>query len=135
MPRYVIDRTIEALNQHEKSLKGSKVLVLGVAYKKDIDDERESPGYTIMKLLLEKGAIVSYNDPWIPVLKRTRKYNFQKKSIPITPEILKRIDAAIIVTDHSAYDYAEIVRHSSLIIDTRNATSKIDGTEGKIFYA
>ena len=135
MPYYVIERTIEALNQHEKSLKGSKVLVLGVAYKKDIDDERESPGYTIMKLLLEKGAIVSYNDPWIPVLKRTRKYNFQKKSTPITPEMLQGMDAVLIITDHSAYDYAEIVRYSNLIIDTRNATSKIDGADGKIFFA
>ena len=135
MPYYVVDRTIEALNQHEKSLKGSKVLVLGVAYKKDIDDERESPGYIIMKLLSEKGAIVSYNDPWIPVLKQTRKYNFQKKSTPITPEMLQGMDAVIIVTDHSAYDYAEIVRHSNLIIDTRNATSKIDGTDGKVFFA
>ncbi len=135
MPYYVIDRTIEALNQQEKSLKGSKVLVLGVAYKKDIDDERESPGYIIMKLLSEKGAIVSYNDPWIPVLKKTRKYNFQKKSIPITQEVLQGMDAVIIITDHSAYDYAEIVRHSNLIIDTRNATSAIDGGDGKIFFA
>ncbi len=135
MPYYVIDRTIEALNQHEKSLKGSKVLVLGVAYKKDIDDERESPGYTIMKLLSERGAIVSYNDPWIPVLKRTRKYNFRKSSEPITPEMLQGKDAVIIVTDHTAYDYAEIVRHSNLIVDTRNATSKIDGVDGKVFFA
>ncbi len=135
MPYYVIDRTIEALNQYEKSLKGSKILVLGVAYKKDIDDERESPGYTIMKMLLEKGAIVSYNDPWIPELKQTRKYNFEKKSVPITPELLQGMDAVVIVTDHSAYDYAEIVRHSNLIIDTRNATDKVDGTDGKVFFA
>jgi len=135
MPYYVIERVIEALNQHEKSLKGSKILVLGVAYKKDIDDERESPGYSIMKLLLEKGAIVDYNDPWIPVLKQTRKYNFQKKSIPITPDLLKEMDAAIIITDHSAYDYAEIVKHSNLVIDTRNATSKIERVDGKIFSA
>ena len=135
MPYYVIDRTIEALNQHEKSLKGSKILVLGVAYKKDIDDERESPGYTIMKMLLEKGAIVSYNDPWIPELKQTRKYNFLIKSIPITPEVLQGMDAVVIVTDHSAYDYAEIVRYSNLIIDTRNATGKVGGTDGKVFYA
>ncbi len=135
MPYYVIDRTIEALNQHEKSLKGSKILVLGVAYKKDIDDERESPGYTIMKMLSEKGAFVSYNDPWIPVLKQTRKYNFHKKSIPITPEVLQEMDAVVIVTDHSAYDFAEIVRQSNLIIDTRNATSKIDDAGGKIFFA
>ncbi len=135
MPYYVIDRTIEALNQHEKSLKGSKVLVLGVAYKKDIDDDRESPGYTIMEMLLEKGAIVSYNDPWIPVLKQTRKYHFQKKSIPITPEMLQEMDAVVIIVDHSAYDFADIVKHSNLIIDTRNATSKIDGADGKIFFA
>jgi len=135
MPYYVIERTIEALNQHEKSLKGSKVLVLGVAYKKDIDDERESPGYIIMKLLSEKGAIVSYNDPWIPELKKTRKYNFQKKSMPLTPEVLQGMDAVIIITDHSAYDYTEIVRHSNLIIDTRNATSSVDGTDGKVFFA
>jgi UDP-N-acetyl-D-glucosamine dehydrogenase len=135
MPYYVIERTIEALNQHEKSLKGSKVLVLGVAYKKDIDDERESPGYIIMKLLSEKGAIVSYNDPWIPVLKKTRKYNFQKKSIPITQEVLQGMDAVIIITDHSAYDYAEIVKHSNLIIDTRNATSRIDGADVKVYSA
>jgi len=135
MPYYVIERTIEALNQHEKSLKGSKLLVLGIAYKKDIDDERESPGYIIMKLLSEKGAIVSYNDPWIPILKKTRKYNFQKKSTPITQEVLQGMDAVIIITDHSAYDYAEIVRHSNLIIDTRNATSSIDVADGKIFFA
>ena len=135
MPYYVIDRTIEALNQHEKSLKGSKILVLGVAYKKDIDDERESPGYTIMNLLLEKGSIVSYNDPWIPVLKQTRKYNFRRKSTPIIQEVLQEMDAVIIVTDHSEYDIAEIVRHSNLIIDTRNATSAIDGADGKIFSA
>ncbi|GAX59256.1 UDP-N-acetyl-D-mannosaminuronate dehydrogenase [Candidatus Scalindua japonica] len=135
MPYYVIDRTMEALNQHEKSLKGSKVLVLGVAYKKDIDDERESPGYTIMKMLSEKGAIVSYNDPWIPVLKPTRKYNFQKKSTPLTPDVLREMDAVIVVTDHSAYDYADIVKHSNVIVDTRNATDKIDGADGKVFFA
>ena len=88
-----------------------------------------------MKMLSEKGAFVSYNDPWIPVLKQTRKYNFQKKSIPITPDLLKEMDAAIIITDHSAYDYVEIVKHSNLVIDTRNATSKIERVDGKIFSA
>ena len=73
MPYYVIERTIDALNQNEKSLKGSRILMLGVAYKKDIDDDRESPAYTIMKLLLEKGAIVNYNDSWISVFRKTRK--------------------------------------------------------------
>ncbi len=135
MPYYVIERTIDALNQNEKSLKGSRILMLGVAYKKDIDDDRESPGYTIMKLLLEKGALVSYNDPWVPMLKSSRKYNFQIKSTPITPEVLREMDAVIIIADHSAYDFTEIVKHSNLIIDTRNATSGIDGAGKKIFYA
>ena len=135
MPYYVIEKTIDALNQKEKSLKGSSILVLGVAYKKDIDDDRESPGYTIMKMLLEKGALVSYNDPWVPMLKKSRKYNFQMKSTPITPEMLREMDAVVILADHSAYDYAEIVKHSNMIIDTRNATSKIDGADEKIFFA
>lgn len=135
MPYYVIEKTIDALNQKEKSLKGSRILVLGVAYKKDIDDDRESPSYTIMKMLLEKGALVSYNDPWVPMLKKSRKYNFQMKSTPITPEVLREMDAVVIIADHSAYDYAEIVKQSNLIIDTRNATSGIEGANEKIFYA
>jgi UDP-N-acetyl-D-glucosamine dehydrogenase len=135
MPYYVIEKTIDALNQKEKSLKGSRILVLGVAYKKDIDDDRESPGYTIMKMLLEKGALVSYNDPWVPMLKKSRKYNFQMKSTPITPEVLREMDAALILADHSAYDFAEIVKDSNLIIDTRNATNGIEGASDKIFYA
>ncbi len=135
MPYYVLERTIDALNQNEKSLKGSRILMLGVAYKKDIDDDRESPAYTIMKLLLEKGALVSYNDPWVPILKPSRKYSFQMKSTPITPEVLREMDAVIIVADHSAYDFTEIVKYSNLIIDTRNATSGIDGAGKKILYA
>ena len=123
------------MNQKEKSLKGSRILILGVAYKKDIDDDRESPGYTIMKMLLEKGALVSYNDPWVPMLKKSRKYNFQMKSTPITPDLLCEMDAVVIIADHSAYDYAEIVKHSNLIIDTRNATSGIEGADDKIFLA
>ncbi len=135
MPYYVLEKTIDALNQNEKSLKGSRILMLGVAYKKDIDDDRESPCYTIMKLLSEKGALISYNDPWVPTLKPSRKYNFQMKSTPITPEALREVDAVIIVADHSAYDFAEIVKHSNLIIDTRNATSGIEGAGKKIFCA
>jgi UDP-N-acetyl-D-glucosamine dehydrogenase len=135
MPYYVIDRTIDALNKREKSLKGSKVLVLGIAYKKDIDDDRESPGYAIMKMLMEKGAIVKYNDPWIPKLRPTRKYNFTLESTPITPELLGEMDAVIVSTDHSAYDFRIIVKQSNLIIDTRNATQGIDNKNGKIVVA
>jgi UDP-N-acetyl-D-glucosamine dehydrogenase len=135
MPYYVIEKTIEALNKHRKSLNGSRILVLGVAYKKDVDDDRESPGYAIMKMLLGKGAAVLYNDPWIPKLHTTRKYNFQMESMTITPELLADMDAVIIVTDHSAYNWAEIVEHSNLVIDTRNATKGIKENREKIIMA
>jgi UDP-N-acetyl-D-glucosamine dehydrogenase len=135
MPYYVIERTADALNRRKKSVNGSEIFVLGVAYKKDIDDERESPGYAIMKLLMEKGAKVSYNDPWIPHLNPTRKYNFKMSSTKIEPQVLAAMDAVIIVTDHSAYDFTEIVKHASLVIDTRNATRGIDAGREKIFMA
>jgi UDP-N-acetyl-D-glucosamine dehydrogenase len=135
MPRYVIEKTAEALNNNKKSLNGSRILILGIAYKKDVDDDRESPGYAVMKMLLEKGAIVSYNDPWIPKLHTTRKYNFRMESTPVTREILAQTDAVIIVTDHSDYDFAEIVTHSNLIIDTRNATKGIPGAGDKVVMA
>ncbi|HUV78634.1 MAG TPA: nucleotide sugar dehydrogenase [Desulfobacterales bacterium] len=135
MPYYVIEKTVEALNNKRKSINGSNILILGIAYKKDIDDDRESPGYAIMKILLEKGAILKYNDPWIPKLHTTRKYNFQMESTPITPDLLAKMDAVIIVTDHSDYDYAEIVKHSNLVIDTRNATKGIKGAREKIVMA
>jgi len=135
MPYYVIEKTVEALNKKRKSINGSNILILGIAYKKDIDDDRESPGYAIMKILLEKGAVVHYNDPWIPKLHTTRKYNFQMESTPITPDLLAKMDAVVIVTDHSDYDYAEIVKHSNLVIDTRNATKGIKGATEKIVMA
>lgn len=135
MPYYVIEKTVEALNRNKKSLNGSRILVIGIAYKKDVDDDRESPGYAIMKMLLEKGAVVIYNDPWIPKLQATRKYDFKMESTPISPEVLVEMDAVIIITDHSAYDFAEIVKHSNLVIDTRNATKGIKGAKEKIVMA
>ena len=135
MPAYVVEKTAEALNREKKSVKGSRILVLGVAYKKDVDDERESPSYVIMKMLLERGAEVSYNDPWIPRLRPTRKHDFRMKSTPLTPETLAKADAVIIVTDHSAYDFADIVSHARLVIDTRNATRGITGAGKKIIMA
>ncbi len=135
MPYYVIEKTVEALNKNKKSLNGSRILVIGIAYKKDVDDDRESPGYAIMKMLLEKGAVVIYNDPWIPKLQATRKYDFKMESTPISPEVLAEVDAVIIITDHSAYDFAEIVKHSNLVIDTRNATKGIKGAKEKIVMA
>jgi len=135
MPYYVIEKTIEALNKYKKSLNGSRIMILGMAYKKDIDDDRESPGYAIMKLLSEKDAIVTYNDPWIPELEPTRKYNFQMTSTAITPEILAEMDAVIIVTDHSDYDFEEIVKFSRIVIDTRNATKDVKDKQDKIIMA
>ena len=135
MPYYVIERTVDALNTHRKSLNGSRILVLGIAYKKDIDDERESPGYAIMKLLMQKGAVVSYNDPWVPKLRPTRKHDFQMESVPLTPETLAASDAVIIVTDHSAYDVNAIVEYAPLVIDTRNATKEVRKNRHKIIMA
>jgi len=135
MPYYVIEKTVDALNRDKKSMKGSRILVLGVAYKRDVDDDRESPGYAIMKMLLEKGAEVIYNDPWIPRLRPTRKYDFQMDSTPLTPDMLAGTDAVIIVTDHSDYDFTDIVRHSRLVIDTRNATKGIEDAGEKIVMA
>jgi UDP-N-acetyl-D-glucosamine dehydrogenase len=120
MPYFVVDQTIAALNEHEKSLKGSRVLVLGVAYKKDVDDLRESPSLAIIELLRERGAVVFYNDPFFPRVGRGRHYNLNMENTPLKD--LGQYDAVIIVTDHSEYDYARIVKESRLVVDTRNAT-------------
>jgi UDP-N-acetyl-D-glucosamine dehydrogenase len=135
MPYYVLDRLMHALNERSKCLKGAKVLVLGMAYKKDIDDDRESPSYVVTELLLKNGAEVYYNDPYIPRLKPIRKYNFAMESLPLTEELLQGMDAAMILTDHSSYDYQWIVDNSALVIDTRNATKKTEGGSDKIVKA
>lgn len=135
MPYYVVEKTADALNQHRKSINGSRILILGIAYKKDIDDDRESPGYAIMDMLMQKGAAVCYNDPWIPVLKPTRKYDFKLKSETLSPEFLAKLDAVIIVTDHSDYDIAQIVKHAKIVVDTRNATAGITAGKEKIVMA
>jgi UDP-N-acetyl-D-glucosamine dehydrogenase len=124
MPYFVLEQTMTALNEHEKSLKGSKVLVLGVAYKKDIDDLRESPALTIIELLRKRGAVVSYNDPYFARVGRGRHYDLNMENTPL--ENLGQYDAVLIVTDHSDYDYARIVAESKLVIDTRNATKGIE---------
>ena len=135
MPYYVIEKTVEALNKNRKSINGSNILILGIAYKKDIEDDRESPGYAIMKILFEKWAILNYKDPLIPKLHKTRKYNFQMESTPLTPEMLSQMDAVSIVTDHSDYVFAEIVKHSNLVVDTRIATKGVNGATEKIVMA
>jgi UDP-N-acetyl-D-glucosamine dehydrogenase len=123
MPYHVLDSVGRALNQQKKALNGSKVLVLGVAYKKDIDDLRESPSLTIIELLQKEGAQVSYNDPFFPEVGRGRKYDLGMKCTPL--DNLGSFDCVLIVTDHSDYDYKRIVAESKLVVDTRNATRGI----------
>jgi UDP-N-acetyl-D-glucosamine dehydrogenase len=133
MPEYVVMKTISALNKNKKSLKGSKILVLGVAYKKDIDDSRESPGIKIIELLQEGGAEVSYYDPYISEIYNLRQTDLVMSSVKLTEELLKEQDAVIIVTAHSNIDYKNIVDNSSVVIDTRNALSGIKSH--KVFRA
>src|SRR5262244_1030586 len=123
MPYHVLESVARALNQQKKALNGSKVLLLGVAYKKDIDDLRESPALTIIELLQKDGAQVFYNDPYFPEVGRGRKYDLQMKCTPL--ENLAQYDCVLIVTDHSDYDYERIVRESKLVVDTRKATRGI----------
>ena len=121
MPAYVLARVTEALNARGKALKGSKVLLLGVAYKKDTDDPRESPALEILELLLVRGVEAQYSDPHLPVLPRVRRHHLDLRSIPIEAETIKRYDAVLLVTDHSGFDYATVFTHAQLIVDTRNA--------------
>jgi UDP-N-acetyl-D-glucosamine dehydrogenase len=123
MPYFVIDQLANGLNDHSKSIKGSKVMVLGLAYKRDIDDLRESPSLTIIELLREKGAQVCYNDPFFPKVGHGRHYDLNMTNTPL--DHLDQYDAVMIVTDHTSYDYRAIVEQSKLIIDTRNATKGI----------
>ena len=123
MPYHVIASVAGALNQRKKAINGSKILVLGLAYKKDIDDLRESPSLTIIELLQKEGAQVSYNDPYFPTVGRGRKYNLDLKCTPL--DNLAQYDCVLIVTDHSDYDYSRIVREAQLVVDTRNATRGI----------
>lgn len=133
MPEHVVASIAEALDRNRKCLNGARLLVLGVSYKKDIDDLRESPSLRIMKLLIGRGARVEYHDPYFPRLHKMRHYDFQDmKSIDLTAEALADFDAAIIATDHSSYDYEMIVRHAPLVIDTRNATHRVKGPHPNI---
>jgi UDP-N-acetyl-D-glucosamine dehydrogenase len=124
MPRFVIEQLADGLNRSRKAINGSKILVLGLAYKRDIDDLRESPSLTILELLREKGATVAYNDPYFPSVGQGRHYALNMTNTPL--ENLGQYDAVLIVTDHSTYDYRKIVEEAQLVVDTRNATKGID---------
>jgi UDP-N-acetyl-D-glucosamine dehydrogenase len=136
MPAYVVSRLGEALNAQGKSVRGSKVAILGMAYKQDVDDPRESPGFALMDLLLKQGAAVTYNDPHIPVLPPMRNYpHLRMASQDLTAEFLASQDCVLIATQHSAYDYPWIVQHSGLVVDTRNATNRVVAGREKIVKA
>ncbi len=124
MPYFVVENTIEALSQQGKALRGSNILVLGLAYKRDIDDLRESPSLTIIELLQKRGAHVDYNDPFFPTVGHGRKYALNMTSTPL--DRIPEYDCVVIVTDHSQYDYRSIVSRAKLVVDTRNATRGIE---------
>ncbi len=132
MPDHVVAAVSEALNHRQQCLQGSRILILGIAYKKDVDDLRESPALRIMELLTERGARVDYHDPYFPRLHKMRRYDFRLSSIDLTPEALSGYDAVVIATNHSSYDYEYIVRHARLVLDTRNATSNVRQNREKI---
>jgi UDP-N-acetyl-D-glucosamine dehydrogenase len=125
MPYYVVQRTMEALGREGKGLAKSRVLVLGIAYKRDIDDQRESPSLKIISILRQAGARVDYNDPYVPRSAGHREYpGLDMKSVPLTAARLKTYDAVVIAADHSAYDYDWLVRNAALVVDTRHAVKK-----------
>jgi UDP-N-acetyl-D-glucosamine dehydrogenase len=129
MPAVVVRKVAQALNEEEKSVKGSRILVLGVAYKKDIDDMRESPALDVIRLLEDQGAKVSYHDPHVP---RFSEDGHKHESVELTDKELTSADAVVIVTDHTAVDYQRVVRLSRVIVDTRNATAKLQKGKGRI---
>lgn len=135
MPYYVVNKLMDALNEQRKSLKGSRILILGMAYKKDIDDLRESPTLKLMEILERKGARVDYNDPYIPELYPMRHYDYEHRSVELTPENLGNYDAVLISTDHSVYKWDFIVKHAKMVVDTRNATAKVKEGREKIYKA
>jgi len=125
MPYYVVNKALEAMNARGLPIKGARALVLGIAYKRDIDDQRESPSLKIISLLQEKGFKVAYNDPYVPHSRGHREYpGLDLKSVPLTEKRLKRSDIVIIATDHTAYDYDWIVKHAPLVVDSRNAVRR-----------
>ena len=135
MPDYVIQRMMVALNERRKPLKGAKVLVLGLAYKPDVDDMRESPSIILTEKLQALGADVSYNDPYIPKAPRQREHDLRMESLLLSEETLADQDAVLISTNHSDYDYAWIVRHARLVIDTRNACRDVKVGRHKVVKA
>lgn len=133
MPYYVVEKSAEVLNKFKKSLNGSRILILGASYKKDIDDMRESPSLKLIEILREKGAKVDYNDPYVPKLPKTRKYQYDMVSVELTKNNLSKYDLVLLSTDHSDYNYKFINSASKLILDTRNAFERAGIKSDKVF--
>lgn len=133
MPHHVTQRTLDALNERGRALKGAKVLVLGLAYKKNVDDARESPSFRVIELLRAKGAVVEYHDPFVP--RAPAGHGLDLESVALTPERVKASDAVVILTDHDAVDYALVVEHAPLVVDTRNATARVPGERSNVVKA
>lgn len=127
MPEWVIEKTAEALNDDSKSVKGSKIIVVGLAYKPNVDDTRETPAAEIIELLAERGAKVSYHDPLVPRFPEMRNYSFSMESVDLNPQTLADADCVLIVTDHEVTDWNAIAQHAGLVVDTRNAMTRVTG--------
>ena len=133
MPEYVVSRTTEFLNEFSKPVRGSKICLAGVAYKKDVDDPRESPSFDLLELFINLGAEMSYSDPHVPTLPSMRHFDLPAmESQTLTPDYLQSLDAILIATDHTAFDYDLIVQYAPLVIDTRNATTTVQSNREKI---
>jgi UDP-N-acetyl-D-glucosamine dehydrogenase len=137
MPEYVVNKVAEALNSRCKSINGSKILVLGIAYKANVDDDRESPSYVLMELLTKRGAEVSYYDPYIPVIRPSREHSqwAGTRSVSWTPEVLRKYDVVLISTQHDAVNYKELAENAECIVDTRNAMSEIKTAPDQVWKA
>jgi len=137
MPEYVVHRVADALNEREKAVKGSRILILGLAYKPNVDDERESPSYILMGLLADRGAEVEYYDPYVPVIKRTREHPqwAGKKSVEWNRATIASFDLVLIATNHSSVNYRELADWANCIVDTRNAMAVIPPSKAKIWKA
>jgi UDP-N-acetyl-D-glucosamine dehydrogenase len=137
MPEHVVHRVADALNAQRKAIKGSKILILGLAYKPNVDDERESPSYVLMKLLTERGAEVAYYDPYVPVIKPTREHQqfAGRKSVEWNRATIENFDVVLIATNHSSVNYHELGEWARCIVDTRNAMARVNGASSKVWKA
>ncbi len=135
MPEYVVNHCASALNEHQKALKGARVLVLGLAYKKNIDDIRESPSIELIEILRRRGAKVDYNDPYVPTTHKQREHDLRMRSVPITPASLRKYDCVVVSTDHDCYDYAAIIKNSKIVVDSRNACARVKGPKRNVYKA